>query len=489
MNRLYLLFFIPLFYACSSTDESTNKSSGEQVNDKDQHPIQLTIITGEVLNATEQFATIERVNNVIDRQIDTLGIGELLANNKFNIELEISEPTFTTFKLGKKRIPVFLIPGDSLSISYDATNKEVPNSFGGAAAVYAKFLESHNAFDRPASREINGLYTKSESDFAAGLNDIWKRRNAYLDSAFSAQNLHEKFEQTIRGKIEYSMGLSVLQYPMIYRYNQDKSYQPNSSYYGSFPEIKLQNEALIESRTYVTYAANYVNTEIDIITAKDTAAEMTPDGKLKLAFLLVHKHFDVPQVADVIQSYLLYDHLRFNGATALEELFATYEIQCKNDELKEIVSSTYQKYYTISPGKPAPEFSYPNIDGDTIALSNFAGNLVYIDAWATWCGPCKREIPHLKEMEAHFENDKVEFVSISLDTDKGKWEKMVTEKQLGGTQLYVGAFVGSKIAEDYQIGFIPRFMLINSDGKIISTSAPRPSEGAQEFIEEHLQKL
>ena len=65
---------------------------------------------------------------------------------------------------------------------------------------------------------------------------------------------------------------------------------------------------------------------------------------------------------------------------------------------------------------------------------------------------------------------------------------MVKEKELGGTQLYVGAFSGSQIAQDYQIGFIPRFMLINEDGKVISTSAPRPSEGAREFIEEHLQK-
>ena len=124
-------------------------------------------------------------------------------------------------------------------------------------------------------------------------------------------------------------------------------------------------------------------------------------------------------------------------------------------------------------GEPAIDFNYPDTDGNEFSLTSFKGNLVYVDVWATWCGPCKAEIPSLQKLEADYHGKDITFMSVSLDTDKEAWEKMVAEKELGGVQLWADGW--SKITKDYAIFSIPRFMLFDAEGNVVSTNAPRPS--------------
>ncbi|MFK7000791.1 TlpA disulfide reductase family protein [Flavobacterium oreochromis] len=128
-------------------------------------------------------------------------------------------------------------------------------------------------------------------------------------------------------------------------------------------------------------------------------------------------------------------------------------------------------------GTISPTFNYENHKGGTTKLENFRGKYVYIDIWATWCGPCRAEIPYLKKLEKHFHGKNIEFISISIDSQKDhdKWKKFVTEKQLGGTQLIADQDWNSDFIKAYIVNGIPRFILIDPDGKIINIDAPRPS--------------
>ena len=136
-------------------------------------------------------------------------------------------------------------------------------------------------------------------------------------------------------------------------------------------------------------------------------------------------------------------------------------------------------------GEPALDFNYPDTDGNEFSLASFKGKLVYVDVWATWCGPCKAEIPSLQELEADYHDKNITFLSVSLDTDKEAWEKMVTEQELGGVQLWADGW--SKITKDYAIFGIPRFMLFDANGNVISTDAPRPSSSEiRELLETNL---
>ena len=124
-------------------------------------------------------------------------------------------------------------------------------------------------------------------------------------------------------------------------------------------------------------------------------------------------------------------------------------------------------------GDPAIDFKYPDINGNEFSLSKFRGNLVYVDVWATWCGPCRAEIPSLQKLELDYHTKNITFMSISVDTDKEAWQKMVKDQELSGVQLWADGW--GKITKDYAIFGIPRFMLFDTEGNVISTNAPRPS--------------
>ncbi len=137
-------------------------------------------------------------------------------------------------------------------------------------------------------------------------------------------------------------------------------------------------------------------------------------------------------------------------------------------------------------GSPSPVFEkYENYKGGTTSLSDLKGKYVYVDVWATWCAPCKAEIPHLQKIEKDYHGKNIAFVSISIDDDrshKGSWEKanedwraMVKDKELGGIQLFAPKGWKSQFITDYRINGIPRFILIDPNGNIVTPDAPRPS--------------
>ena len=101
-----------------------------------------------------------------------------------------------------------------------------------------------------------------------------------------------------------------------------------------------------------------------------------------------------------------------------------------------------------------------------------------MDIWATWCGPCIAEIPSLKETEKQYHNKNIEFVSISIDQieDHEKWKKMIVDKELSGKQLFADNNWKSQFIQDYLIKGIPRFILLDPNGNIVSANAPRPSD-------------
>ncbi len=139
----------------------------------------------------------------------------------------------------------------------------------------------------------------------------------------------------------------------------------------------------------------------------------------------------------------------------------------------------------LAKGKPSPKFvNYENFKGGTTSLDDLKGNYVYIDVWATWCGPCKRQIPSLQAIEKEYHGKKIKFVSLSVDNVNGKrgshekWKKMVADKNLGGIQLFAPKDWSSDFVKAYGINGIPRFILIDPNGNIVSADAPRPSDPA-----------
>lgn len=128
-------------------------------------------------------------------------------------------------------------------------------------------------------------------------------------------------------------------------------------------------------------------------------------------------------------------------------------------------------------GMMAPEFSFTDREGNVHSSKEFLGKVVYIDCWATWCGPCCREIPYLEKRVAEYQgNGKVRFVSISMDSNRQAWLKKLDKDNPAWEQFILDKVQDEALSKAFGINGIPRFILLNADGTIADSDAFRPSD-------------
>jgi len=166
------------------------------------------------------------------------------------------------------------------------------------------------------------------------------------------------------------------------------------------------------------------------------------------------------------------------SAQDIDKIYKGIMANSIDSTFNEELTQKYKILKKIVKGSPSPTFNYENINGGKTSLESLKGKFVYIDVWATWCGPCIAEIPALKKVEKEYHGKNIEFVSISIDDKKDleKWKKMVADKELKGVQLFADNDWKSDFIKNFAIDGIPRFILIDTEGKIINADAPRPSD-------------
>ena len=164
-------------------------------------------------------------------------------------------------------------------------------------------------------------------------------------------------------------------------------------------------------------------------------------------------------------------------------LYASVKEQ--NEQLVTYFNNAYEQNLIMGVGRPSPKFeNYVNIKGGKNSLEDYKGKYVYIDVWATWCGPCIQQIPFLQELEKEYQKKNIEFISISTDeaqrsggsweAAEKKWREFVKKRNMSGVQLWTGEDFSFQQA--YQINGIPRFILVDPKGNIVEANAPRPSD-------------
>lgn len=139
----------------------------------------------------------------------------------------------------------------------------------------------------------------------------------------------------------------------------------------------------------------------------------------------------------------------------------------------------------LEKGDQAPGFTLPDSSGQTVSLSDFKGKVIYLDIWASWCAPCLLQMKYAETLKEHFkDNPDVVFLYISIDQDKQKWLNALQKRHLKGVHLHSKNGEDQNIVRNYDVPSIPRFVLIDKEGKIAYPKAKAPSDkGAVRQIE------
>jgi peroxiredoxin len=139
-----------------------------------------------------------------------------------------------------------------------------------------------------------------------------------------------------------------------------------------------------------------------------------------------------------------------------------------NDKNVIMFHDVVERMLSTNVGQFAPEISLPSPEGKEIALSSLKGKLVLIDFWASWCGPCRKEMPNVVKIYSKFKNKGFEIYGVSLDQDKEKWMEAITKDGINWPQVSDLKYWDNVAARIYNVQGIPYTVLIDKDGKIIA---------------------
>lgn len=210
---------------------------------------------------------------------------------------------------------------------------------------------------------------------------------------------------------------------------------------------------------YLTNAA-YLLKGIDVTEALKAAASCTA----------------VPARKELAMMHMMTQMVNAGNLQGLDQGYEYFSDVVKNEDYLDQVFELCNNAMQLAPGSEAPEIEFEDIHGKIHHLSDFRGKPVYVDLWASWCGPCCEEIPYLaKFVESLGKNPEIVCISVSIDEDRDSWTGKLEE--VGSTwPQYLATEAGQEsISNQYFVTGIPRFLLIDAEGKIASVNAPRPS--------------
>jgi thiol-disulfide isomerase/thioredoxin len=143
-------------------------------------------------------------------------------------------------------------------------------------------------------------------------------------------------------------------------------------------------------------------------------------------------------------------------------------------------------------GQPSLTFVAKTMDGEEVSFpKSYAGKVVMLDFWATWCGPCIGEIPNMKQAYADWHDKGFEILGVSFDDEgmEDKLKEFLAEKELPWPQIYEGKGWDVSIGQQHDVSGIPFVLLVDGDsGKILANAAQLRGEKLSEFIGKALEE-
>lgn len=366
---------------------------------------------------------------------------------------------------GREMLRLYVEGGDVAALTFKGGRMSSTYAFEGEKQPVVKYLNTVSLVSLP------------DEDYAVTFDDYTKRLAAKENDALKLLDANEcskigDFKKMEEGRIRYSYAAALMMYPVGHALMaRNPLYTPEEAYYEVIREYAAEDEkwaSLDEYRSFMAEAMHVLdegNRDLREVYPKTVAQVKYAADFFKNAY-----------VRESVIHYLAttyVDNFGVKDMTELENLYYTY---VKDEALLASMKTKIDRWDRSLPGKPSPNFKAVDIDGKEYTLADFRGKYVYIDMWATWCAPCRGEIPYLKALEEEFADAQIVFLGLSIDRDKEAWEKMVRSGELSGVQLYLGT--QSKFQEEYKIEGIPRFILVGKDGRIISNDMTRPSEDA-----------
>lgn len=386
----------------------------------------------------------------------------LKPDGTFSEKLPIEYEGIYAIETSKNRMPIYFSKESKMSLTADDSNFNSTLKYTGKGSIENQYIARKTIIASGISFED---YKLNETEFLKKLeNTINSVKKLFQTTKFS----DDYFKQKETLNLYYLEQKYLLYYNRLHN-NPTNDFKVSETFPKYDEKMDLDNEADF-----------LISTEYQDIVMIKFFENIKSNGLLEF----VTPKSAIPEIK-ALKSQSIKNRLIQSGVNDINIENANYKntynefISITNDpKIKEILTTNYNNTLAVEPGKPSPTFNYENQKGGNTSLESLKGKYVYIDVWATWCGPCRQEIPSLEKVEEQFQGKNIVFVSISVDNtkDREKWSNLINEKKMSGIQLLADNELNSKFIKNYNINAIPRFILIDTNGNIVNPHSPFPSD-------------
>ncbi len=219
---------------------------------------------------------------------------------------------------------------------------------------------------------------------------------------------------------------------------------------------------------------------------KAVAAKGKDDDEIEDLTVELNKEKIKENIDNYVGVHLLKGNYYYMDVEELDPLMSQIPTEYANDATIVRIKENVEKLKKTAVGQPFTDFEMNTPEGEPVKLSDYVGKgkVVLVDFWASWCPPCRREMPSLVELYANYKNKNFEIVGVSLDRDAESWKKGIQDLNITWPQMSDIKFWDCEGAKLYAVSSIPHTVLIDGDGIIIARNLH--SEALKEKLDEIL---
>lgn len=262
----------------------------------------------------------------------------------------------------------------------------------------------------------------------------------------------------------------------------------NKTYHAFTPsDLNMLSAVVTDARaneaTLSSYYRQMARAYMDYLRIEDPEHKMGLGEDYLQNELRLGNYFGEGEVADMLRAF----NLDMIGYQHAGDSMYRKTVECLPMKWQTGLTDYFTPRTEVKGRKISVAVDYPEIEGETpegkrVSLKDFAGKWVFVDCWATWCGPCNFEIPFLGHLEHALEGENIVFLGISVDVEKDreKWKAFIQEKGLGGIQILCKD--KQELYNQFGISGIPHFALIDPTGRLVMNKMPHPSTGVPHHL-------
>lgn len=409
-----------------------------------------------------------------------------VAGGKFSAKLNMSGNGWVKLTYKDKDRQVYLTaPKGELSIVFDADFLDADVTIAGEGAAAHRFMDSVRS---EFGNRLLVAWLDGQAAAATNIDgleiDVFRLRNELIGKMKNA-DLPDEFQAWFKQHVTYYYYLS------LFRFSAVKTRTSSIPKATEIPKVliegltweKMGNPDALQSEffrhlllDFVDYKAleqyefmKFGDRDAAVLAAWTLAQEhlrpelqryhlaalMLRDGETISPALLRRMHDALKGMPDASEAHALVGE-RLHGRLAMKE-----------------------EPSVVSKEKVKDKVTFKGLDGKEFGLSDLRGKVVYLDVWASWCGPCRQQFPHAKTLKEGFskkEQKEIVFLYISIDNTEEAWRKAIESLGIEGMHGFSPGGWGATITSEFGITSIPRYLIFDKKGELTHPNAPRPSD-------------